>query len=897
MAVLNRSVQDVCGGKSSLLLIEGPAGIGKTRLLNEATRLASESRLTVLSARGSLLERSFGFGAARQLFEPLLLDAVRREALIAGSASSSRGVFEQIERDQRADGSFSVLHGLYWLTVNLTAEGPVVLAVDDVQWCDTGSLRFLAYLVKRLEGLPLLVVATLRTGEHHEDDELLAELALDPATISVRPGPLTDDATGLMVRDRLGEAAAPVFIAACHRTTGGNPLLLRQLLRALEVEGVKPDVAHTDTVRAVGSRAISSMVLMRLRRMPEVVTATARAVAVLGDSADLPQVAELAAVPEDDCAAALATLSRAEILRDEQRLAFVHPLVRDAVYRDVPAAERALAHERAARVLQSHGASPEQVAAHLLLAPRRGDAATVAVLRAAAGIAADRGASDTAVVLLRRALEEPALGRERVDVLLELGVLETLVDGPAAAEHLSEAYAFVDDPATRGETAIVIARTHVFASPPGVATAFARDAALALPADSVDVRQGLVALERITGFMHGLEPATYRRDPPPEITGNEPGALMLAATLGFETLLAGEDRERAVRLARFALADDRLWTVDTGLLWIVAAMTRMLADDDIGDFWDRARAHAHRTGAVFGALSANMWGGYAEWRRGELREALQSLADAAEQDRMWGGRVAPDYLDAITMGVYLDRGDLVAARRVADGALSREFVGEGRRLVLEMVARLLIEEKRPADALAALEDATDPVGIVNPAWAPWRGIRARALHELGRSAEARELIEEEVQLLRRWGAASSLGPSLRLLGEIAGAEGTPQLREAVQVLASTRASVELARARVSLAKAADVPDSEAVLLLEQAVESARSTCAEGVLQEALAALQRRGRQIDVRTETAAGLTRTERRVLDLTKAGLDEREIAQRLLLTPGRVRATLELVSSRSGV
>ena len=107
-------------------------------------------------------------------------------------------------------------------------------------------------------------------------------------------------------------------------------------------------------------------------------------------------------------------MSRNEILADTRPLRFVHPLVQDAVYRDLSSAECALRHERAARILQERGAPAERVAANLLLAPARGDAATVAVLRAAARAAADRGASDSAVTFLRRALAGAA-GRSRPD--------------------------------------------------------------------------------------------------------------------------------------------------------------------------------------------------------------------------------------------------------------------------------------------------------------------------------------------------------------------------------------------------------------------------------------------------------------------------------------------------
>lgn len=895
VTALHRAVSAVCAGEPALVLIEGSAGIGKTRLLTEACRLAERQGVRVLSARGSLLERSFGFGSVRQLFEPSLVDPSRREQLLVGAAVSARGVFERLEEQERADGSFAVLHGLYWLTVNLAVTGPLVLAVDDVQWCDSGSLRFLAYLVKRLEGLPVLIVATLRTGVAHEDDALLAELTLDLATVSLRPAPLSPQACDVLVHERLGPAA-PSFAAACHRTTSGNPLLLRQLLCALEAQGVRPDAAHTDMVRAVGSRAVSSLVQMRLRRMPRAATTAARAVAVLGGAAQLPAVAALAELTEDDAAAALTALSRAEVLREEQPLAFVHPLVRDAVYHDVPEAERALQHERAARVLQRHGHSAEQVAAHLLLAPRRGDSATVAVLRAAARTAAERGASDGAVTLLRRGLDEPASGPERVDVLLELGLLETLVDGPSGAAHLGEAYAQLDDDQTRGEIAIVIARTHIFASPAGVATAFARQAKAALPADLVDITQGLTALQRIAGFMQGLDPADYRSGPVPEVTGRGHGARMLAATLAHELLLAGEQRQRAVELARFALAEDRLVAVDAGLLWVVAANVCTLADEDLGDFWERARRRAHTTGALFSAMSTNVWFGFTQLRRGELVEALQSFADATEQDRMWGSSgVGEAFTRALSIHAHLDRADVAAARAVADDGAAGPVGGEGSRWLNDAYGRLLIEEGQPGQALAQLQARSLPGGVVNPAWSPWRGLQARALHALGRSDEATPLARQEVELLRGWGAPSPLGASLRLLGELLGPDGTPHLREAEQVLAPTGARLELARARVSLGSALDVGDDEAVPLLRQGLEAAAACGATGVRRRAEQALARRGHDVELPDDGPAPLTGTEGRVLDLTAAGLDVREVAQQLFLTPGTVRATLDTAYERA--
>jgi predicted ATPase len=333
MNVLRTMVDELGGGRPGCLLIEGPAGIGKTRLLDEVRRLAAGAALPARSARSSALEKDFDFGVARQLFDAAVDEVVRR------------------------GDRFAALRGLCEVTTRLAGDAPFVLCVDDIQWSDEASLQFLAYQVKRLESLPVLVVLTMRSGEPHEADDLLAELAGNEAVSMLHPAPLSERATATLVSDRLGRGAEP-FVAACHRMTSGNPLLLRQLLRALADQGVPPDTAHVDTVRAVGSRAITSLVTLRLRRMPATVTTVARAVAVLGPEADLVTVADLSQRSEEDVAAALDVLARSEILLDGQPLEFVNPLVRDAIHADIPAGERALLHKRMGRWLKSSSSHP-----------------------------------------------------------------------------------------------------------------------------------------------------------------------------------------------------------------------------------------------------------------------------------------------------------------------------------------------------------------------------------------------------------------------------------------------------------------------------------------------------------------------------------------------------------
>lgn len=109
----------------------------------------------MLGARGSELERSFSCGVVPQLFEPLLASerADERAGLLAGAAGLAASVFDpaNVADDPVGDSSLATLHGLYWLTANLAERRPLLLAVDDLQWSDLASLRWLAYLPPRME--------------------------------------------------------------------------------------------------------------------------------------------------------------------------------------------------------------------------------------------------------------------------------------------------------------------------------------------------------------------------------------------------------------------------------------------------------------------------------------------------------------------------------------------------------------------------------------------------------------------------------------------------------------------------------------------------------------------------------------------------------------------------
>jgi predicted ATPase len=541
IAAVDAAVRRVVDGEPCVLLLEGPAGIGKTGLLSEARRRGAAAGLRILAARCGALERAFPFGVVRQLFEPALVDSAAQQRALVGAAAAAREVFDIVVEpgtDNR-DPSFAALHGLYWLTANLAADGPLAVVVDDLHWCDGASLRFLAYLARRLDGLPVLVAGSLRPAERPVDVAVLGELAGDASAVSLRPRPLGEAATAELLAARLGGDAGavdPAFTTACHAATGGNPLLLHELIRALAAEGTRADAAHVGLVANVDPRSAARSVLLRLARLPEAALRIARAAAVLGDGVDLSLVGELADLDEDRRAPAADALVRAEILRDEPLVGFVHPLVRDAIYHDVTSGARAQAHARAARLLADRHAPAEQVAAHLLDVVPHGDPWVVDVTLAAARTAARRGAADSAVEYLRRALAEPPPAPLRTEVLLELGRTELLTSGPDAVEHLQEGYDALVDPGERAAVAQLLGRGLLFTGSAEAAADLARRAAAGLPPGHDDARAGLAALGFWAVVFGAGDPAALRDLEPHRAlpVPDRVGAKMLAAVAAQE---------------------------------------------------------------------------------------------------------------------------------------------------------------------------------------------------------------------------------------------------------------------------------------------------------------------------------------------------------------------------
>jgi hypothetical protein len=465
LAKLEAALEQACGGSGRFVVLEGPAGMGKTALLSGARAIADTGGMRVLRGRGAELEREFAFGVVRQLFEPALASAsaAEREELLDGApgfAARALGLpgaqaRPPGESSDTGDWSFAVLHGLYWLCANLASGRPVCLVVDDAHWADVPSLRFLAFLLPRLEELPVALVVATRDHVVGAASELLETITTDSSAEVVRIQPLSSAGVSDFVEQTFERAPGPAFVDACLRTTRGTPFLLQELVGALRAEGLEPTDSSAGDVDRIGAPAIGRSIALRLGRLSEPAVRLARALAIL-ERSDLRQAASLAGLSTGEAEAAADVLVAADIVEAGLPLVFVHPIMRAGIYESLPANTRARDHRAAAELLAGMPGENERVAEHLLAAEPAEDRWTVDRLLEAARTARRTGAPENSVVYLRRALAEPPDPDVRPGVLLDLGVAEAMVGLPTWRDHLEEAVRTTTDDGDRVGAAVVL---------------------------------------------------------------------------------------------------------------------------------------------------------------------------------------------------------------------------------------------------------------------------------------------------------------------------------------------------------------------------------------------------------------------------------------------------------
>ncbi len=908
------------------MVVEGAAGMGKSRLLDEARARASDLGFRVLVARATELEQGFPFGVVRQLFERTLLaaDGAERESWLSGAAALAADVLvgapspaseAPAPSTDSSDPGYALHHGLYWLASNLAADSPLTLVVDDLQWCDAPSVRTLAFIARRLEGLPLSLVLATRLLDPALAPEA-ASLLGDPAAEVLSLPPLTKAAIGAMVGARLGSRPEDQFVSACLEVTGGNPFLVGELLDEAAARGLAPSALAAGDLREVVPRGVANAVLLRLARQPPAATALARALSALGDGAQVGDVGALAGLTGAELEAAMEALVFAGVVDSGATIRFTHPILRTAIHDDLSPAERERLHHSAAKILRDRGSPADRVAAQVMHTEPAADPGAVALLRDAARDALALGDAAGAATLLSRALDEPPEDGDRAAVLLELGQARARAGAPEAIEPLTELVEDSDDAASIAAAAIELGGMLFFAGRPAEGAAVLRRAQERLPTEEpaqVQLEVALLGLSSTSASARREAEAAIDslRDP-----GGPAGDVLQAttlATLAMNEVLYLGSASATIDLAERAVAAGLPPEPHRGENWANLALAALGVADGLEAALagtDEILAQARERGAGLTVVTMSALRALITLRRGDLSDA-QADAQAAIE-------LAPELLGARFL--------ILAVSAAVLAGLERDETPESLRRLIDRSGVGYDDEFTSSSQLrhasgvlhaaagnheAAIEElrgcgAQHPAfGGENPAMLPWRSAAALSLSELGRNDEARELAADEVRRAQTFGAARAIGVALRADALVGPPAARPKgLAAALEVLAPSPARLEHARVLVDLGatfRAAGQRTAAREPLLD-GLELAARCGARTLERRARAELAAIG--VRPRTSERSGedsLTPSERRVAELAAAGGTNREIAQKLFVTEktvethlGRAFRKLEISSRR---
>jgi DNA-binding CsgD family transcriptional regulator len=885
---------------ASVLVLEGEAGMGKTTLWRAGVCSAEDRGVRVLQALPAESETALSFSGLGDLLDVVLDEAL--EPLPAGQRLAlSRALLLEDAEDALPDAR-AVGVALLGVLRSLSEEGPLVVAVDDVQWLDAASVGALEYATRRLREEPVGVLLARRSGlESAIVDELFRVLGTRVGEVTV--GPLDPRGLHRVVSEHLGASLPRPLLAEVHQAAGGNPFYALEIVRQLQRTGVSVEAGQPLPV----PDSLHELVDGRLRALPP----ETRDLLLAAAAHAHPTVAITESATGIACAAGLLPALEARVVElDRERIRFTHPLLAAGAYEIADPLRRREIHARLAELLDD----PEARAWQLAASVEQPDESVAAALEEAAAHARARGAPRPAALLLNRAsLLTPS---ERHDDLVRRAVDGAYLhfeagDSVRATTALAELIDTLPAGPERAQAMLALGRTQIYEGSDEAAELFREviETEGADPETLARAHEGLASWHWYGLRLHGLDEAVAHAEVAlslaVELDDDALAADILMVYLGAEALLgrgtASATADRALALQDVVsdrrLLDQPLTAVAEYWIWTDAcerARTELVnllrRADELGD--ESSRPY----------LLFNL--GEAACLLGELDLALECARAGQEAAEQSGGHLLNSaHNRALESLVEAVLGHAEDVRRLVPGILERAPQSYAGLLASAALGHLELSLGAPAAAVAHLERPVAFVrqeGIVEPSVTRFAVDHIEALIELGRVGDALELLDWYERNTRRLERASALANCARCRGLVAAHAG--KLDEALACFAQAlewheKVKLPLDHGRTLLALGA-------TLRRAKRRREARST-----LEEALSAFERIGaslwadraraelKRISGRAATPGALTPAEERVAALVAEGKTNKEVAAALFLSDRTVEGHLAHIFGKLGI
>ena len=904
LETLRDQLDAVRAGRGGTVLVAGPPGMGKTVLLDAAEGMTRERGIRVFRGAGDVAAQVIPLG-------PLL------EALVS---TPDAPVDPAVLRDlsQSPDQRFWLLRELQEALERAALRAPVLISIDDVQWADAATLAALGTLPRQLATHRILWLLAARSGELGAAADAALRRLEAAGALKIALNPLDRTAVAALAEDLLGGApdAALLTVLAGVR---GQPFLLTELLRGLREEKLVAVAGGIARLTGTGiPLRFVDLVNHQLARLSARARDALQMACVLGRRFSADELAELTdSTPAAIVGALREALAAGLVIEDGDRVAFRHNLVREAVDATLPRTVRQSLRRRAVDVMLRYGAPPSDVAELVMDVARPGDTEAIAILRRAA-VETARVSPAVASVLSRRALDLTPPGDPGRGPLTAEALAYLVYAGKAAeaVKLMTAAAGDLTDPAAEAEARLSLAHLSMQYASADMVEQCQR--ALELPAVPAALRVQLLsflslgldmsgevsAAERAAG--HAVEVARASGDPANEVVTMVPraaqalahGAWRQAVDLSSEALA----RQRAAEGTAVRLSLPDAWQT---LIFI--AIARL---DEAFALIDAGMKAAQRDG-----ISANIrvWSMmrfralFCAGRLADARAEAEATIEMADEigDGSYGyiNHVARYILARVALHTG-DAAGLAQARRSAARLGQAQESPSSRSLGAWLMA--LVAEADGTLAVQAGVQALDPLasGPLS-ATSPWMYADSAALTRILRDAGRRADAESVVARLEHFAARHPDFPFLDGAARHARAvlDGDPD----TALLAVTLGGSDprpLVRAAVLEDAGRLLPEAraaEAVPLLEAALASYAGAGAERDAARVRSLLRARGVRPPSGGPRSAPdwpeLTESEFAVVSLVAQGATNREVAERLYLSPYTVNSHLRHVFGKLGI